>query len=135
MKTLKQIPIEKRKQMRANIEELRDKCKTQMELLSELYCLPNKILVEKADEVLKGKCYVEEFLATLQKTRERMNEVMRLRPIDDKKEKIYNLEDFETDVEWLRKHFSKDVSEDFILNILKKTASIGVDALITERKI
>jgi len=132
---IKNIPTEKRKKLKANIEKLRDNHKAQAELLSELYCLPNKILVAKADEVLKNRCSVESFLHTLEQTRKRMNEVMRLSPKDDKKKEIYTMGNFEADIYYFERCSNKEEKENFILNILKKIPSAEMDALILEKKI
>ena len=121
--------------MKANIEKLRDNHKRQMELLSELYCLPNKILVAKADEVLKNRCSVEDFLHTLEQTRKRMNKVMNTHLKQEDKDKVYTTGDFEADIYYFERCNSKEEKENFILNILKKIPSVEMNALMVEREI
>lgn len=76
LKFISNLKLAERKKLRERTAKLIENMKSQNALLTELYLLPNKHALEKAELMLKGRVSVNEFLNTMELTRKRYAEII-----------------------------------------------------------
>jgi len=75
-KYIHDLKLAERKNLREQTAKIIENIKEQTALLTELYLLPNKHALEKAELMLKGRVSVGEFLNTMDLTRKRYAEIL-----------------------------------------------------------